>query len=232
MDENPGLDVRPALCCIVGAVLIMLALSAYAWNLLPADARIATHWNMRGEADGFSSKSVGLFMLPTIVLAIFPFTLLLIRLDPRKSHVAQSAKFLNVVFVALAVMMTSMHAATVGVALGFPIPVGEVTLSFTGLLLLVIGNYTGKVRSNFFMGVRTPWTLSSELSWNKTNRLFGRMFTAVGSLTLGFAWISSYVAIGALLGGTLASVLVAVVYSYRVWKRDPSLHPAGGPPRG
>jgi uncharacterized membrane protein len=86
----------------------------------------------------------------------------------------------------------------------------------------VLGNYLGKTRSNFFAGVRTPWTLSSEYSWEKTHRLGGRLFVATGlatvavSLLAGTPW-DLYV----ILGGTFITVIVSIVMSFVYWRRDP-----------
>ena len=88
---------------------------------------------------------------------------------------------------------------------------------------MLMGNYMGKIRSNFTFGVRTPWTLTSELSWNKTHRLIGRLFFATGLLTLIAALIGleSWV-VGFILAGTFGSLIVAMVYSYIVWRNDPA----------
>jgi uncharacterized membrane protein len=222
MVKEESFSSRPALIAFAGALALMLALSAYAWLALPPGAQVPTHWNFRGEADQYSSKTTGLLLLPGIVGVLVPFILLVTRLDPRRAHVAQSQKFLNAVIGALLLMMLGIHAAMIAIALGHPVPMTTVTMALTGVLFVVIGNYSGKVRSNFFMGVRTPWTLSSELSWNKTNRLFGRMFMLIGAVTFVLAFIADGLAILFLLTGTVLSVPAAVMYSFHVWKHDPA----------
>lgn len=228
MKENRNVNVLPSLCSLAVGLVFMFAVSAYAWTVVPADAKVATHWNIHGEADGFSSKPVALMLIPGITLATVLLVLGLVKLDPRRRNVAQSHRFLTVSMASLVVMMCGLHAATTANALGWQVPMNEIVMSLTGALFMVLGNYMGKVRSNFFMGVRTPWTLSSELSWNKTNRLCGRLFFAAGLLTLALAWISSAAALVVLLGTLLAGTLVAVAYSYFVWKRDPDRSPLRG----
>jgi len=91
-----------------------------------------------------------------------------------------------------------------------------------GVLFAVIGNVLGKSRPNWFAGVRTPWTLSSDLSWEKTHRLTGRLFVLVGALTAIASWLAPVsVIIPAMVVGILISSLVAVLYSWMVWRTAP-----------
>jgi uncharacterized membrane protein len=90
-----------------------------------------------------------------------------------------------------------------------------------GILFMAIGNYLGKVRSNFMFGIRTAWTLSSEISWNKTHRLGGWLFFITGLLVfLSGLWRNGELTFGLLFAGTLSSVILLFGYSYWVWKSD------------
>ena len=119
--------------------------------------------------------------------------------------------------------MVGLQLMVVLAAVGRPLGVTLVLGFGTGLLFVVIGNVLGKVRSNFMFGVRTPWTLSSDLSWNKTHRLVGRLFVLLGfavAVATVVAGNEAYLAV--LLGGIAIVIAVAFVYSYRVWKTDPN----------
>ncbi len=119
--------------------------------------------------------------------------------------------------------MVGLQLMVVLAAVGRPLDVTLVLGFGTGLLFVVIGNVLGKVRSNFMFGVRTPWTLSSDLSWNKTHRLVGRLFVLLGfavAVATVVAGNEAYLAV--LLGGIAIVIAVAFVYSYRVWKTDPN----------
>ncbi|MDZ4860723.1 MAG: SdpI family protein [Candidatus Hydrogenedentes bacterium] len=222
MTAPPRLSLRPILLMTAVFLVPMLLISVYAWSVLPVDAQIPTHWNARGEVDDYSSKSFGLFFLPLLLAAIVPGIALLVRIDPRRHHVEQSQKFLVAVSASILFVMAVIHTSAVLVSLGYPLPMDRIVATSVGLLFLLLGNFLGKVRSNFFMGVRTPWTLSSELSWNKTHRLAGKLFFAVGLLTILLALIANGpLAIGAMLVSLLAATLITIVYSYVVWKSDP-----------
>ncbi len=108
-------------------------------------------------------------------------------------------------------------------ALGVAVPTAGIINVGIGLLFIVIGNWLGKVRSNFIMGVRTPWTLSSELSWNKTHRLAGKLFVGVGlaQILVGVFFSTHPAAAKVMITGIILLVLVPVTYSWWVWKNDP-----------
>jgi len=109
----------------------------------------------------------------------------------------------------------------------------SVTLPAMGCAFIVIGNYLGKLQSTCFCGVRTPWTLASELSWNKTHRMSGRLMFAVGAVTalLPLAPISPALSWGVFVAGTLLIVIAPVAYSYRIWKQDPEKRDVRKPSR-
>lgn len=224
MDESgsEGLHLRGALAVMGVVLVVMLGLTGYAWLVLPAGVQIATHWNIRGEVDGYGSKAMGLLLSPVLLVVVSGIVWGAARLDPRRRHVVQSQVFLRVTLIGLALFMLVIHGALVGVALGLAVPMNLLVLNLVGGLFIVMGNYLGKVRSNFFAGVRTPWTLSSELSWNKTHRLAGRLFVASGLLTVALAWVIDALAVYAMLVSLTLTTLVSVVYSYLVWKQDPA----------
>lgn len=216
-----GTVVRGSLWMLLLAVIAMLGLAAYAWFALPAGARIPTHWNIHGEIDGTAPKAVGLLITPAMLVVVSAVILLAARFDPRRQHVVQSQPFLRATMLGLALFLLSLQAAIVLTALGVAVPMNQVVLSLVGALFILLGAYSGKVRSNYFAGVRTPWTLSSELSWNKTNRLAGRLFVASGLLTVVLAWVASEIAVYVLLVSVVGTAAISIVYSYRVWKQDP-----------
>lgn len=127
-----------------------------------------------------------------------------------------------------------IHPDATGSAIGY----GPAWLSFLltpfigagmGLLFAVLGNVLTTVRSNFLFGVRTPWTLSSELAWDRTHRLVGRMFVVGGLLMVLASLLGSTLLLVALILGFIVAVLVvAVAYSCRVWRENRDRRPIGG----
>ncbi len=201
----------------------MAALSAWAWTILPADAVMPTHWDMQGRVNGTMTKAWGLSVLPVVGFAI---TLLLIavpRIEPRRENMVASRKPFLAFWIGGLVVLAVCHAMIVGVALGYPVDIPGMLIIFLPLSIAIAGNYLGKTRPNFFMGVRTPWTLSSDLSWEKTHRMLGRLFvfSAIIVLATRFA-IGTQAAFLALAGTISASAILAIVSSYVFWKNDPA----------
>lgn len=200
----------------------MLLLSAWAWKMLPEGSHMPVHWNAAGEIDRYGSLFEGLLLLPLISVGLAALLAALPLFDPRQGNLLQSSKAYIITSAGILLFMLCLHAAMILTAMGKPVNVPRVIMAATGVLFIVIGNFFGKVRSNHFFGVRTPWTLSSELSWNKTHRFSGRLFMLHGLLVVLCAFLASEaVGLGVLLGGLFAITAVSMVYSYRIWKADP-----------
>jgi uncharacterized membrane protein len=150
------------------------------------------------------------------------------RIDPRCGHLARSARTYNAIWISVLVVVTVSHAVAVLAATGRHVAVGPAVTAAVGVMLLVIGNYLPKLRSSWFTGVRTPWTLSSELSWHRTHRLAGRLLAALGLLVLASAFLLGGDGQAAVLVGGLAVVLAVLVpYSWWVWRSDPGRQTIG-----
>jgi uncharacterized membrane protein len=204
-------------------IAVMAALSAWAWSILPPDAVMPTHWGMDGKVNGTMTKEWGLTILPATAIAI---TLLLIavpRIEPRRDNMIASRKPFLAFWLGGLVLLAVCHAMMVGVALGYPLDLPGVLIIFLPLSIAIAGNYLGKTRPNFFMGVRTPWTLSSDLSWEKTHRMLGWLFvlSALIVLAVRFA-IGTQAAFMTLAGTISASAVLAIIGSYVFWKNDPA----------
>lgn len=211
---------------LLSALLLAVMLSASLWGLIhiPDDARLAVHWGGNGQANGFAGKSEALWMLPVLALGLTVFLALLPRIEPRRAREIATFPLYHVVWIGVLALLALAHALILLQGLGGTgFPVWLPTVGCGGLMLL-IGNYLGKTRPNFFIGMRTPWSLSSDYAWDKTNRLTGRLLFLTGAVTLLLApW--PMLAIRCLLAGCIASAVVGVLASYFFWRRDPSRHP-------
>ncbi|HUX75866.1 MAG TPA: SdpI family protein, partial [Anaerolineae bacterium] len=192
-------------------------------------SRIPVHWNAAGKVDGYGGKAEGLLLLPAIALGIYLLLLFIPRIDPgRANYVQFSGPYLIVRYAVLA-MMAAIYGISLLAIKGVGFNMTRVILGVIGLLFIVLGNVMGKVRPNWFVGVRTPWTLSSKRSWVRTHRLAGWLFTLAGLIF--FALIAVNVS-GALslIVGSVAGVIavVLIVYSYVEWRGDPEKSPPSG----
>jgi uncharacterized membrane protein len=204
-------------------VAVMAAISVWAWLALPESAVIATHWGMDGRVNGTMSKTWGLSILPGIALAITLLLAAVPRIEPRRDNMVASRKPFYAFWLCGLVVLAVAHALVVGLALGYPVDVPGVLIVLLPLSIAVGGNYLGKARPNFFIGVRTPWTLSSDLSWEKTHRMMGRLFVWSALIVLAVRFAIGIEAAWLTFAATItASALLAIASSYVFWKHDPA----------
>ncbi len=215
---------RPMVLASGAVVAAMLVLAAWAWSQLPADAQVPVHWGPDGRADAFADKTVGLFLLPGIAALIAIGLAVIPSIEPRRSNLERSGKPYGATWIGVMLLLGVMHVLAVGVALGAELDVTRIMLIGAGVLFVVIGNYLPKTRPNYLLGIRTPWTLTSDLSWTRTHRVGGRLFMLEGAILAisGLLDVASGALLGLIIGGLAVIVGIMFAYSYVVWKDDPA----------
>jgi uncharacterized membrane protein len=204
----------------------MFVLAALTWPHAPE--RIPVHWDVRGEVNGFGGKVEGLLLLPLIALAVYLMMRFLPVLDPGRANYPTFAGAYAVIRVSALVVIATVYGIIHLSLRGHPVRVETVMPLLVGGLFVVLGGVLGKIRPNWFVGVRTPWTLSSKRAWTQTHRVCGFLFVASGLLTMAAALVDPRLAVGGLVGAAVLTPVVALVYSYRVWKADPDKVPPAG----
>mgnify|MGYP002640019800 CR=1 FL=1 len=214
-------DYKGILAFSAAIFLVAVAVTVFAWGKVPADAQIPIHWNAQGEVDNYGSKAFGLLMGPGLIFFLSLLLAFIPRMEPRIENLQQSQKAYKVVWVFVVLLMLVLHLITTTAALGKIINIAIMMSFAIGILFMAIGNYLGKIRSNFMFGIRTPWALSSEVSWNKTHRLGGRLFFLIGLLVFLSAFLKNgELSFGLLIGGAFVILILTYAYSYWVWKQD------------
>jgi len=208
---------------------VSIAVSLWAWGQIPDGAQIPIHWGVNGEANGYAPKAVGLLLVPGIILLIGLIFAAIPFIDPRREHQERSTTARIWILGATMVLLGGVHAVSVLTVLGARFDIGRVVVIGVSGMFIVIGNFLGKTRSNWFVGIRTPWTLSSERAWSQTHRLGGYLFMAAGVVSITLALVTPPVvfAYGMFVAAGLAG-LVPVVYSYFAWRSDPDRRSWGG----
>ncbi len=199
----------------LGLVALSFVIAAALYTRLPES--IPTHWNASGVADGFTAKPWGPFVLPLTMAGVYALFVAIPRMSPRGFHVDRFQNVFEILQLAILAFLLLVTLLALLAGTGLPVPMDRAVRSGAGLLFVVMGNFMGKVTRNFFVGIRTPWTLASDEVWLRTHRLGGKLFVASG--------IALFVA--GLFGGGTAAVLVAVavaggipvVYSYFLYRR-------------
>lgn len=208
-------------------ILSLVGFSLITWLNLPELERYPIHWNSRGEADGFASRNAVFWVLMIIPITQIFITVLLWfipNIEPLRQNFEQSRSAYNVIWIATIAFVTAagfmivlMYHNEGSVMTGAPLKWMAGGLS---VLFIFIGNVLGKVRQNFMLGIRTPWTLSSEMSWEKTHRISGRLFVLSGILGILLTIFFPKVAFPFIIAAILGIILFSLTYSYVVWKDD------------
>jgi uncharacterized membrane protein len=210
---------------IFSAVVIaaMMLLGVWAWLQLPATAQIPIHWGADGQPNGYAPKTVGLFLLPLITLGVAAVFWAIPVIEPRQANILKSGKAYQAIWAGTLVLLAVIDLVTTAMALGATFDIILIVFVAVGALFIVIGNYLPKVRPNYMVGIRTPWTLTSDLSWDRSHRIGGRLFVLEGILfiVLGLVRPASGTLIVVLIGGIVFMLVILFAYSYRVWKTDP-----------
>ena len=199
---------------IITSILTLLPVLAglYLWNTLPE--QVPSHWNINGEVDGWSSKAFFVFGLPGIMLAVQWLCVLVTGADPKKAN--HSGKVMQLVLWIIPALTIVLSAFTYMTALGREVRVEIIMPLLVGLILTVIGNYLPKCKQSYTIGIKLPWTLSSEENWNRTHRLAGRLWVVGGIGMMATALFGGFWVFIAIV---LAMVLVPTVYSYILHSR-------------
>ena len=223
------MNVRRYVLISLAMVAAMFLVAAWAWPQLPPGGQIPIHWDAAGNPNGYASKAVGLLLVPLLSLGLTALFAVIPRIEPRRSNLSRSSRAYGVTWLAIIALMLFIQIVTTLVVLGYDLSIRSLALGGTGVLFIVMGNYLGKVRSNFMFGIRTPWTLTSELSWNRTHRLGGRLFVILGSAVVVATLLGQQgLEVAVLIIGLIVVIATLFIYSYRVWRDDPDRRPIGG----
>ncbi|MFP3949903.1 MAG: SdpI family protein [Candidatus Micrarchaeia archaeon] len=193
-----------------------VGISAYYYDAVPD--QMATHWNAEGEPDGYMDKEIGLFLMPGIMVVVLGFVYLIPYIDPLRKNIEKFRKHYEGFIFIIAFFFAYIHAMSIAWNLGYSFDITRATLPVLGIVFLYLGILCGKAKRNWFIGIRTPWTMSSEKVWNRTHKMGKAVFLGVGLL-----WIIVGILAPQHILWLVALLLLAVVWlvadSYLAYKR-------------
>lgn len=196
-------------------IAIAFVVAAVLYPSLPE--QIPTHWNAQGEVDDYMSKPGGVLIMPVMALFTYFIMKLIPVISPKGFRTDKFPEVIGVLQVTLVGFMSVVSVLVLLEARGLNVRINEMIFAGVGLLFVIIGNYLGKVRKNFFIGIRTPWTLASDEVWSRTHRIGGRLFMLSGVII----WIGALLGLPVTwtVGVAVGLVLIPVVYSYFLYRR-------------
>jgi len=204
----------PVVLALAGA-----AASLAVYRRLPET--MAVHWGFDGNPNGWMPRAFGASFGPVFLLVLWQVMRVLPRIDPREPNYARFADAYDTIVAAALLLVLATHGIVLAIALGYHVPVSRVVPALVGGLLLVIGNVMPRMRPNWWFGVRTPWTLSSDRVWARTHRLAGFSMAAAGVVTIVSALLlPARLGLPVLIAAVVAATIGPALYSYLTWKRE------------
>jgi uncharacterized membrane protein len=190
--------------------------------MVPAGTDVPIHWGPDGQPNGFASPVIAFFLVPLISLGIVGLFAAIPRIEPRRAHLEASAGSFQTLAIGVVLFFGALQVIVVAAGVGrLQLDINTLVGVGTGALFIVIGRAMRNVRSNFMFGVRTPWTLTSELSWRKTHALVSWLFAALGVALIAVSIIAVELLVWVVVGGVIVLLVATFAYSYVVWRDDP-----------
>jgi uncharacterized membrane protein len=210
MDPAPEMTMRKWYPAVLVVTASVMSLAAY--SHLPD--RVPIHWDWDWEPNGWAGRPYGAFLIPLVMLALTIMFRVLPGADPRKDNYEKFWTSYDLIVIAVVTLCFAIHCVSLGQALGLPLAMERVGPGLLGAFFIGIGNVFPRVRSNFWIGIRTPWSLSSDENWARTQRVGGYLFVVAGVLLLADAAAPGHWMNRIALGGAIACVIGSVLFSY------------------
>jgi uncharacterized membrane protein len=202
---------------ILAIIAISFLIGFYLYPTAPV--KMASHWNIAGEVDGYMSKFWGLFLMPIISLAMFLLFLLIPRMDPMKENVQKFRKYFDRFILLTMLFLFYIYVLTISWSYGARFDMGRLMAPAIGILFFYAGVLIEKSKRNWFIGIRTPWTLSSESVWDKTHKLGGKLFKISGVIAM-LGFIFPGFAFELMIFPAILFSIWTIVYSYFEFKKE------------
>jgi len=203
-----------------GLVIAALAVAMSIWAYPQLPPTVATHWSLNGTPDGYSSRLWALVIIPLMLVVMTVIFNVLPKIDPRHENYAKFLSSYWLIANAVIVFLLVAHGLIIAAGLGFSIKIDRLMPLGIGLLFVFLGNFLTRVEPNWFVGIRTPWTLSSDTVWRRTHRTGGWVFV-IGGLVLASTALLPRAAFLPLLVATIVIMpAIPIVQSYVLWKRE------------
>jgi len=184
------------------------------WNKLPD--LVPIHWNVEGKIDNYGSR----WLFPIINVVLYLIMLWAPIIDPRKINYEKFGKSYYIFRLIFMCFFSVIFATVITTTIGIKVNIERVIVSATLVLFMIIGNYMSTLRFNWFVGIRTPWTMSNEEVWRKTHYLGGKLWfwASLIALPISFLFTNSglFVFFMTVVGGI---AIIPIVYSYLLYKK-------------
>jgi len=215
---QPSAPYRSTTVVALVIIGLQIAISVGTYPFLPPI--VPSHWDAAGNVNGYLPKLTNAVLMPSLSIGIFLLMRILLAAGPRLSNQDPRAtqRISSLILTGVLLFMLVIQTITLAIPLGVPINVSFVMHLLVSVLFIFIGNYLGKLQRNFWAGIRTPWTLASDIVWERTHRLGGWLFVGAGVIGIVTAFIPA-LRVWGVVGPILLVSAILVVYSYIVYRQ-------------
>lgn len=201
-------------------IAIQIIVAVYGFAVLPD--RVPIHWGINGQANGYGPKWVGTFLYPLMSIGIYVLVRALLAAGPRlggRQSLTANLKMAKIILAGIALFMLIIQLLTTAASLGIGFDMTMVVMLALSVLFIFLGNYMGKIRRNFWMGIRTPWTITNAVVWERTHRLGGWLFVAVGLIGIPCSFIPP-LRLWGIIVPLIAVTIFLYIYSYICYRQQ------------
>lgn len=202
-------------------ILIIIVFSflvgAYFYPQMPE--KTASHWNFKGEVDGYMPKFWGMFLMPLISAAMLLLFIFIPKIDPLKENIEKFRKYYDGFIALIILFLFYLYVLTILWNIGVRFDMSRLIAPAFSILFYYIGIFTENAKRNWFIGIRTPWTLSNEKVWDKTHKIGGKLFKIAGLIALLSVFFPDFALFFVLIPVILISAYT-IVYSYLEFKKQ------------
>jgi uncharacterized membrane protein len=212
------MSIRTIILVMIAITLIELGVSLWAAPRLPE--MVPSHWNTAGQIDDYSTRTQALFLLPGMTLGISLLLIFLPMIDPLRANVDRFRPVYHWVVAGFAVYLAYLHLLIILAGLGVAYNMTHALIPAIALLFFGLGFMLERTKQNWFIGIRTPWTLSSPLVWEKTHKVGGQLFKIAGLISLAGLFFRLEIALAIVLAPVIVAAFGSIVYSYFAYRRE------------
>jgi len=209
--------VKPVRLAIIAALIITFTLTIAIYPTVPD--HVVSHWNAAGQADGYMSKFWGLLLIPLIMTGFVALLAVLPRIDPHKKNYEKFRDWYEGFILLFVLFFLAIQVQIILWSSGYQVSPNLTFPLLTGMLFIYLGFLLGHAEQNWFVGIRTPWTLSSKTVWKKTHELGGKLFKIAGVISCAGIVAGEY-AFWFILVPVLSVAVYTVVYSYTEYQKE------------
>ncbi len=202
---------------LVSLVLFSFGIGIYFYPQMPE--KMASHWNIKGEVDGYLSKFWGLFLMPIILIGVVLLYLIVPKIDPLKENIEKFRKYFDGFIVLLLLFLFYLYVLTIFWNFGLKFDIGQAIIPALAILFYYCGILLEKAKRNWFIGIRTPWTLSNDMVWEKTHKIGGKLFKIAGIVTILGIFFQKYILFFIFVPIILV-VVYTTIYSYTEYQKE------------